>query len=463
MSTRHKRPNILFIMSDQHRWDCLGAHGHDLIKTPRLDQLHAESVQFENAFTPTPICVPARCSLLSGKWPVQHGVIHNFDGEVFHPLDPAQPTSASVLADAGYHTVHIGHWHVHPRFRPMQYGFHEEVAEWRYQKWRQAQGILPVSRDQGWKGQTDNHITPDQSRLGWLVNKVKTMIDLCAEDDDPFFIRMHFKEPHLPCQPPEPYASMYRPEDVPRWPGFDDPLTGKPLIQRQMRATWNVEGMPWEDWAPIVARYLAEISHMDHHIGCVLDYLDQVGLRDNTVVIYTTDHGDMCGSHGMVDKHNVMYDDVVRVPLIIRIPGVAGRAERAFVSNMVDLPATFCGLAGIPVAETFSGMDLTPLLSGKTREGRHDIFASFHGNQFGSYSQRMVRDQAWKYIWNATAEDELYHLAEDPGELHNLAYETSGQAELTRLRQRLAAWMEQVDDPLLNNWTRGALLEGRIV
>jgi len=255
---------------------------------------------------------------------------------------------------------------------------------------------------------------------------------------------------------------MYPPDKIAPWPSFPDPMVGKPYIQAQQRRTWKIADWTWQDWAPVVGRYLGEISLMDAQIGRILDTLDRLQLADGTLVVYTTEHGDLCGGHGLIDKHYVMYDDVTRVPLLIRWPGrvAPGSLCGAFVSHSIDLATTFCQVAGAPVPETFQGKSLLPLLAGERDNGRQDIFAAYHGNQFGLYSQRMVRNRRWKYVWNATAEDELYDLASDPGEVRNLATEPACQSELARLRRRLVAWMEEVRDPLLNGWIRTQLLEG---
>ncbi|HEX29010.1 TPA: DUF4976 domain-containing protein, partial [Candidatus Poribacteria bacterium] len=181
----------------------------------------------------------------------------------------------------------------------------------------------------------------------------------------------------------------------------------------------------------------------------------------DTLVIYTTDHGDMCGGHGMIDKHFIMYDDVVRVPLIMRWPGriEAGMRCDSFVIHSLDLATTFCQVAGVPVPETFRGKDLLAVISGEG-DDRQDVFSMYHGNQFGLYTQRMVRDRKWKYVWNATAEDELYDLETDPGEINNLASDPRYAGELERLRGRLVAWMEEIGDRILNPWIRSQLLEG---
>ncbi len=456
------KPHILFIYTDQHRYDCMGHSGHPLVRTPHLDQLARDGVSFANAFTPIPMCVPARCSLLSGQWPSQHGVVFNYDGETFKPLDPALPTCARAVRDAGYRTVHVGRWHVDPKREPHDFGFHDYVPEWRYKKWRDAHGIPPAPRCD-WLGADDPHITADQSAPAWGARQVLRWFDTAAEEGDPLFIHWHMTEPHLPCVPPAELVALYDPAAIPPWPGFADAFANKPFIQRQMQHTWGVQGMTWQQWAPVVARYLADITCVDHAIGTVLAALDRAGLRDSTLVIYSADHGDMCGSHGMVDKHYVMYDDVVRVPLIMRWPGVlpAGTRADGFVCNAVDLAATFCDAAGAPIPPTFAGVSLLPQARADADgPSRSDIFAAYSGNQFGAFSQRMVRDARWKYVWNPVAEDELYDLEEDPGELINRAADPACAAELQRLRARLLWWLEHTRDRLFNHWTR-AQLAGR--
>ena len=455
--------NFLVISSDQHRYDCVGVNGHPLLKTPNLDRLAAEGIRFTNAYCPIPLCVPGRASFLTGTWPWRHFSIANWDTEAPRPLRRDLPTWSQALADAGYWLGYVGKWHVDRDRDPTHFGFHEFVNAWRYAEWRRTQGLPPVPNRQGWLGETDTAITPEQSRLAWGADQTIAMLRARAADGRPFVVRWDPPEPHLPNRPPEPYASMYPPGQIEPWPSFPDTLEGKPYIQAQQLRTWRLDGWTWEQWAPVVSRYLGDVSLMDAQIGRVLQTLDNLGMADDTVVIYTTDHGDMCGSHGMIDKHFIMYDDVVHVPLFIRWPGriAPGRVCEAFTSHLIDLASTILDLAGVPIPETFQGMSLKPLLLGEVEDtGREDIFASYHGNQFGLYSQRMVRTRRWKYVWNATAEDELYDLESDPGELRNLATEPTCSSELTRLRERLVHWMEKTEDRLLNTWTRSQILEG---
>ena len=278
-------------------------------------------------------------------------------------------------------------------------------------------------------------------------------------------LRWDPSEPHLPNVIPRETIDLYPPETIDPWPSYPDPLDDKPYIQHQQRRTLGLTDKTWEDfWAPMVGRYLGEITLMDQMIGRVLDKLDQLGLAEDTLVVYSTDHGDLCGGHGMVDKHYVLYDDVVRVPLTMRWPGTlpAGQVRDDFVTHELDLAATFAKLATGSVPEHHDGVDLLGDTPGAGTTGRADIYCQYFGSQFGLFSQRMVRDRRWKYVYSATAEDELYDLDADPAELKNLAGVEAHEADLMRLRGRLLAWMESADDPLLNTFTRPQLTEAGV-
>lgn len=456
-------PNIVLIHADQHRFDCLGTNGHPLLATPHLDRLAAEGLVCTHAFTPAPICVPERNSLLHGCWPTRHLCLANDGTEAPRP-PPNLPTWSRLLHDAGYALDYVGQWHDRKDCTPLdaRYGFDTFVPDTQYDAWRQAQGLPPRPHVNGWFGEADPHITPAQSRLAWCADHAIRCLEARASRSQPFVLRWDPREPHLPNVVPEPYASRYTPAQVTPWGSFADPLIGKPTIQRQQRRSWQIEGRPWSAWAPTVARYLGEIALLDAQVGHLLAALDRLGLARDTLVIYTADHGDLCGSHGMIDKHYVMYDDVTRVPLLLRWPAriAPGRRCDAFIAHALDLAATLVDLAGLPCPATFQGQSLVPLIDGATGNGRDDILAMYFGNQFGLFSQRMLRDRRWKYIWNPTAEDELYDLENDPWEIHNRTGDPTAAGELGRLRRRLVAWLESTGDPLLNGWTRVQLEQG---
>lgn len=466
------KTNILFISSDQHRFDCVGLNSTLGIRTPNLDALNADGMNFTNAYTPCPVCTPARASMLTGMWSFRHHSITIPQWtEVPCAFDDGLPTFSELLQKEGYYLGYTGKWHVDSipenRPQPEDVGFSEYIPEDQYYKWRQGEG-LPLTKESSWAaghpienaiGYTDTGINPEQSKLHWGAEHTIRMIEECSKNEKPFFIRWDPSEPHLPNVVPEPYASMYNPDEIKPWGSFGDTFEGKPYIQKQQLNTWKTHHWTWEEWAPIVARYMGEITLLDHQIGRVLDKLESLGLADNTVVIYTTDHGDMCGSHGMIDKHYVMYDDVVRVPLIIRWPQVVKADSQcsSFVSHAIDLASTICEIGGCTIPDTFQGKSLLSLFNGEGGWDRKDIFSAYHGGQFGLYSQRMVRNHQWKYIWNATAEDELYHLEEDPWELNNRIDDPSCKKALTELRRRILCWMESTGDPLFNPWNQHQL------
>ncbi|HPY89391.1 MAG TPA: sulfatase-like hydrolase/transferase [Lentisphaeria bacterium] len=458
MANQH--PNILLIVADQHRADCLGVNGHPIVQTPCLDKLASEGANFTSAFTSSPICVPARNSLLHGVWPCRHLSIANADTEAPRPA-AALPAFPEILAGAGYDLTFIGKWLGGSARAPQDYGFHHVVPEKDYQTWRAEQKLPPRPGGLPFYG-CDDAITPAQSRLAWGADHVIAALRK-ATPERPFLVRWDPSEPHLPNVVPKPFADMYDPERIPPWPSFTDDFRDKPYIQSQQLRSWGIEEWTWKDWAPLVAQYLGDISLLDSQIGRILGKLQQLGLDRNTVVIYTCDHGDLCGAHRMFDKHYVMYDDVVRIPLIIRWPGVTapGTIIDDCVIHTLDLAVTLCELAGQDAPESFQGRSLMPALKDLPRQPRQDVLAMYHGNQFGLFTQRMVRTRQWKYVWNATDRDELYDLENDPAELTNLAAEESTKEIMAQMRRRLHQWMVETGDPLNNSWIRRQLLQNR--
>jgi arylsulfatase A-like enzyme len=422
-----------------------------------LDRLAQEGVLYTHAYTPIPVCTPARASLLTGTWPSRHGFIANADTEIHPPASLTLPTLYQALRQAGYYVGHVGKWHVHRTMLPTTFGADDYIPESGYSSWRTAQGLPPKPHENGFFGEVDPHITPDQTSLAWGADQTIALLQKAAADARPFFLRWDPGEPHLPNILPEPYASLYPPGMIPPWPSFADPLENKPYIQHKQRKTWGIDHWTWENWAPIVARYLGEITLIDHQLGRILDALDRLGLAANTLVIYTADHGDLCGGHGLIDKHFVMYEELVRVPLLVRWPGAlpANATCDAFISSALDVAYTLCAVAGVTPPNSFVGVNLFDELAQPTRA---DIFSAYYGNQLGLFSQRMVRDRHWKYVWNATAEDELYDLDQDPAEIVNVAAHPSHRHNLQEMRSKLLAWMGQTKDRALNYWTRGQLM-----
>jgi arylsulfatase A-like enzyme len=467
-------PNILLIHSDQHRHDALGASGNPHCPTPHLDALAASGARFTQACTPCPVCTPARASLLTGQYPFRHRSICIPNGtEVPRAYRADGPVFPELLRESGYATGYVGKWHVGEEAAtdtkpwPTECGFDEYVPESDYASWREGQGLPP--RDAGldpeedlggfFAGGVDAAIAPEQSQVFYTADQTIRFLERYAEGDRPFFLRWDPSEPHIPNRIPEPYASMVDPGSLPRWPSLADDFAAKPFIQRQQLRSWGLDEWTWEDrWAQCTAWYYGHVALLDAAVGRVLDRLDDLGLADNTIVIYTSDHGDMCGSHGMMDKHYCMYDDILRVPLLVRWPGLTepGQTSDAPVVHEIDLAATFAEIATEGIPGNMQGESLRGLLRGESAP-RSQAVASYHGSQFGLFSSRSIRDAEWKYIWNLTDVDELYHLTDDPWELDNLAGKPDCQDRLRELRATLAAELERLGDPLWNLFTRAQL------
>ncbi len=469
------RPNILFIQADQHRYDCTGdgagfygdaPHPGRLASTPALDRLAEEGVRFTNAFTSTPTCCPARQSLLCGKWPEVHGGLWNYGTGIPERLFD-QPTWTQALAAGGYSLSYVGRWEVHPTRGPEEFGFDAWWDASDYAAWRREQGLPDYERDSmPWFGGRDP-APVEQSKTHWYAEQAIALLRRYHAEGRPWHIRLDFDEPHLPCYPAGRYATMVAPESIPPWGSFEEHFVGKPYIQRQQLVTWGLENLTWREWSLFLARYLGIVGQIDDAVGHLLAALDELGLAGSTLVIYTADHGDNCGGHRMIDKHYVMYDDVVHVPLILRWPGTIppGTVRDEFVVHTLDLASTICEAAAIGVPVDYQGRSLLPLLRGEAvQDWRQDVVSTYHGAQFGLYEQRMLRNRKAKYVWNATDVDELYDLERDPWELHNVAGRPEYADVLRAMRRELLAQLIEHGDGLVRtDWMRRQLAEGRKV
>ncbi|MBT3377416.1 MAG: sulfatase-like hydrolase/transferase [Lentisphaerae bacterium] len=467
---RDGRPNILLIMTDQHRYDTMGGHGHTRCRTPRLDRLAADGIDFSRAYTCCGLCSPARASIMTGLYPHRHGLqtnTHDFLTQT--ELDPDIPTFAHRLSDAGYHMSYAGKVHLtFPERTPCEYGFdewHVPYGEWLSTNGKQrARTVAPEfgpanTSFQGpfaakYDGPLETH--NDYWRIAEGMRMLEERAEALERDGTPFFLRVDLFGPHLPFHIPEPFFSMYDPASVPCPPEFDDSFRNKPWIHRQMVRYWQTEETDWAFWQPIVALYWAYVTMLDHCIGVLLDKLSELDLDETTAVFYSTDHGDTCGSRRMFDKGYCMYEELYHIPLIARWKGVweAGRRTEAFANN-IDLMATFLDLAGVPVPQEVDSRSLLPLLENESTpaDWPTDAFAEFHGMQWGLYSQRMLVTERHKLVMNAADTDELYDLVRDPAELVNVLDDPEYAQPQADLYRRMFHRMEQTHDPLAcDNW-----------
>lgn len=460
-----RQPNVLIIMSDQHRYDCTGASGQYPVQTPNIDRIAKEGIWFTNAYTPIPVCGPSRQSFVCGRRPESFGAYWNDGiGLSVSSLNEHDYSWARDLKNAGYETGYIGKWGGSATADPTKFGYDRYInADKDYAAFRAAKHPS-LAYTSGFFGETDP-VPLDDAPTHWLAGQACDMLEELSRSGSPWHARINFNEPHPPCRPSEPFASLYDPKQVPEWGSFRDTFENKPYIQQQQLLNWGIENYTWEDWAPTVARYYGIISQMDDAVGIIMQTLAQLGEDENTIVIYTSDHGDMCGGHRMMDKHHILYDDVVKVPLAIRYPGVvaAGQRNDAFVYNALDLPPTLLELLDLPLREEFHGRSLLPLLEGDLPEDwRTSAVSTYNGQQFGLYVQRMLRTMEWKYIWNPTDRDELYDMVNDPNELVNRIADPDCQETVAGLRRSLHEELKRTGDGILRgSWLDGQLLEGR--
>ena len=438
-----RRPNVLFIQTDQHRMDALGCYGNAIVQTPNIDRLAGGGVRFASAFTCTGVCTPARGALLRGQYPHKTGMIFNPEnpggriGERLCTYDrPVEPFSR-VLAEAGYDLHHVGKWHIGSwsGTTPRQFGFkgqfypgygypREHAHYLRYLKSRGADGF-DLRTPRGGKAAEryfNEHPVPAEASIpGYLCGQAVAALKRCAKGGRPFFLGLNFWGPHIPVNIPPEYLYMYDPADMPLPPSFANVTDHRPAIVDKAHRMWGGATLNEPMVRRIIAAYYGYVTLIDHQIGRVLRNLADTGLADDTVIVFTSDHGSTLGAHGLQDKGLNMYDDVYRVPLIISGPAVArpGSATDRFVITM-DLTATFVALAGRRVPKCYDGRPLTPYIAGDLTHTirRHVVMEAF-GHQV-PLLQRAVRDRRYKYIFNSTTIDEFYDIRADPHEKANL-------------------------------------------
>jgi arylsulfatase len=435
MSATDDQPtNLLFITSDQQRWDTLPCYGREFMQTPNLDRLATEGMVFEQCHVPAPSCVPCRAALLSGQWPSTVSGMGN-------SCPPAiAPTWPQRLGEAGFHTTAIGKMHFSP-WNAMG-GFDQRIiAEDKRHVYLPDDHVMYL-RAHGLERPhpTDNphyfeyhgaSVFPHDAGLhvdGFTGDRATDWLRSNAQR--PFAAWVSFPGPHDPYDPPAEMAEMYYDAPIPEPVGSRDELATKPKAQARAGKSNARSAMYQIDYTAASpeqirrwrAHYYANISLIDDRVGKMLAVLEEAGVLDRTLVIYTSDHGDALGDHGMPFK-SFFYDCMVRVPLLMRGPGVSAGSRCPALVSSLDLVPLFYDALGVDKPDTLQGQDLRPLLSDPDAPFREHVFSE-------SGAATMVRDHRWKYAYYQTGESELYDLEADPDELTNLAAGEHGDVEL---------------------------------
>lgn len=471
------RPNILFILTDQQRFDCLRAYGNELVHTPNIDRLTREGVTFDRAYTTCPLCTPARGSIHTGYYPHQHGLTSNVGTYncAKHAIDDHPTLLSRQLIDAGYQCGFTGKWHLCPSPKgsfffelPIQSAF-TEATDLGFQghglKGHGGQGYnYPLYHEylernglkfekKEWTGPYNNTHSAGEITSGtesttshWITSDSIDLMNRFA-DDEPFFMFLNFWGPHSPYLAPTEHLDRYRDMEIPPWPNFHWPSRQIPGFH-QRNIHQNLETTPWAHWEEQLRYYYAGVSLIDEQVGRLLDHLEQSGQLDNTIIVFSSDHGESCGSHGgIVNKGFTHWEETQRVPLIIRFPDGRQAGERCDAPvSLIDFYPTFLDWAGVenPPART-DGQSLERCLTGEA-EWRPYACAQFHGMGFEGATQRTFVQGDFKYGWNCGVDDELYDLKNDPYETNNVIHHPDYQSVRLELAEALSEWGERTRD-----------------
>lgn len=470
MTRNSARPNILWICTDQQRRDTLGCYGNPFTRTPNIDALAAAGVLFDYAYCQNPVCTPSRASFLTGRYPSTTRCRNN--GQSI-PADEVLVTR--LLAEAGYTCGLAGKLHLSACHRSVCKDTERRINDG-YQTFHWSHHHAPSGqqnqyvnwlRAQGKELQTQPFADCAYVRLGmpepfhqttWCADRAIDFITAQANQENPWLFSVNIYDPHHPFDPPEQYLERYRAilNDIPLPSFVPGELQDKPAWQQESHdgARGPAKEFPFtrmteSDHRWLRAAYWAMCDLIDVQVGRLMEALDRTGQRENTIVIFMADHGEMLGDHGIYLKGPFFYDQLVRIPLIISYPGMAQRGERSrALVELVDLAPTLMEAGGLSPALGMQGRSLWPLLQGcaPLHEHRSDVYCEMHAS-FHPGDQRphadMVRTAEYKIaVEHGQNTGELYDMSADPAETHNLwnnpAYLDVKAEMLLRLTNRQA-------------------------
>jgi arylsulfatase A-like enzyme len=445
------RPNILLILADQHRGDCLGIEGHPVLQTPHLDSIGGVGAHFRRAYSESPTCIPARRTLMSGQAPAIHGMVGMTGGVAWDPPH----TLAGELTRAGYQSEMIGKIHLYPHrkrygFERMQLADSTRGADNDYLRW--LDGAFPKDRWAMAHGVTPNgfigrpsHLPETHTHAFWCATQAIEFLET-RDPEAPFFLNVSFIDPHPPFSPPQFFYDRYVGKQLPEpvigdWaPRFDRVTKGlDPELMLNRRARLDPETLHY-----CRAAYYGLINHVDSQVGRIMQYMRDSRLMDNTLILYTADHGEMLGDHHMYSKARGL-EPSARVPFLIRAPRAMGLPPGAKIDQPVglqDVMPTLLDAAGLPTPDSCTGHSVLPLIRGQSDGWRTHLHGEHSRRYSESESQHFLADGHGKYIWFSQTGDELlFDLDADPQERHNLLFEPDAQA-------RVAPWRAQLVEAL---------------
>lgn len=466
----NKKPNLLFIWTDQQRFDTMAVYGNKKIKMPNLNKFSEESIVFRNNYVTQPVCTPSRGCVMTGLWPHQTRLLENNIS-----LSNGTKCVPEIINDSDYSTGYFGKWHLGDEFFP-QHGFKEWISiEDGYNK------QFSPGRDRSQRSTYDSFLIQNGykleekekfsrqfvSTLPYKHSKTKFLeISACdflqRHKDEPFMLYVNFLEPHTPHNGP--FNNMYHPDELDLSKNVGCKLTEDDPLRYRKKAESDKKKTK-EDWKTINAKYFALCSQVDMAVGGILGKLESLGLKENTIVAYTSDHGEMMGSHGLYNK-TVMYKESVKVPWLIRYPKFSNKQiiVEQNVSH-VDLVPTLLDLMGKKKPELLPGKSLITLVKGEVKDNG-DVFIEWNPVASGndeedeqkktknneSYNTSSIRtivtQDGWKLCLSDYDKSQLFNLNEDPDECNNLFYTRKYDEIIEKLRGRIHQWQKQVKDKI---------------
>ncbi len=431
-----KKPNILFYCTDQQRFDTIGALGNPYVRTPRIDKLVEEGTAFTHAYCQSPICTPSRSSFMTGLYPSR---VHNTrNGNDTWPTD-APPLISKLLADSGYLCGNIGKFHLTSSGERTEPRLDDGYSYWKFSHaprddWKEGHDYADWVREKG--GDLDalrsrpENVPPEYHQTTWATDRA---IEFAAQNaDHPWFLTVNIYDPHPPFVPPKEYADQFDPAGMPGAHNVEsDRKTHERLREVDFQKGSKEYRSPSEfDGKQEQALYYAMIAQIDDQFARLLKALEDSGQRDNTLVVYSSDHGETLGDHGLLLKGCRFYEGLVRVPLIFSWPGIIRENLQADgLVELLDLSATLLDYGGVTVPKYFQGRSLRPVLEGEL-SGEHirdsvrceyfDALAAHFTDGNGSYATMYRRGNYKLSVYHGLKIGELYDLQNDPWEHENL-------------------------------------------
>lgn len=455
--------NIILFLTDQWRWDTLNSP-QSIVRLPNLRDFSLKGTNFTNAFTTVPLCTPARASLFTGKWPHQTGAMDNVQGRSYYPfgcLHSSQTTYLERLLDCGYDVTYIGKWHLGDGgllSRGINNAIHSDGGTQPI-----AASSIELSADMPSYSPYYGTLVSDESEDGQRVDEAIAQLDRLRKSVKPFCLVVSLHGPHFPHHVPKRFVDLYDNLPADYLPdNFCVQYSEKTKPQAQARSYWpcqETKGLTMDDWRLTAQHYFAFCSYLDHLFGRFVKAVAARNLTNDTVLAFTSDHGEMLGAHGWFDKGPFFYEEVMRIPMLIRTPAGDPRIEDNNFVSLRDLWPTLADAANVP--ELLCSEELERSYWRSSESFVPYCYDSYQGRQF---KIRGIRTQRYKYSWSPNDLAELYDLESDAGERENLINHCGYTEVKAQLHGTLMEWMERESDYLripAHHLPVGSYVDGR--